>query len=131
MSNLRWRMLDQSSARPDNGTQELPAEARQSFLDDMNKVAGPMAASTQTALAYVSAAGQQWIAAHPDCACSRKPGEAVACLNGSAQQARKTVAIPLCFYGRNAGTVVACCPNSFASVADSFRHVIDLALRRL
>ena len=64
-------------------------------------------------------------------ACSQKPGAGVACLNGSAQQERKAAAIPLYYRGGKAGTVVACCANSFAAVAESLRHIIDLALRRI
>lgn len=130
-------MPDDNSARPST-SQSLPAEARNSFLEDLSKVAGPLAASTQTALAYICPSGQRWIAAHPDCACSQQPVGEVACLNGSpvvqggaSGQGRQATTIPVCYRGQQAGTVVACCADSFASVADSLRHVIDLALQRI
>ena len=57
-------MPQPGSAKPE-GAQCLPADARNVFLEDLSKVAGPLAASTQTALAYVCPEEHHWIAAHP------------------------------------------------------------------
>ncbi len=135
-------MPNEQSARPERASLGLPAEARNSLLEDLQKVAGPLAASTQAALAYICTGGQRWIAAHPACPCSQKPSDEVACLNGatalsstSKQEAsacqRQAAAIPVSVRGQEAGTVVACWANGQASVAECVREVIDLAVRRI
>ena len=68
-------MPQPGSAKPEGAEASLPADARNVFLEDLSKVAGPLAASTQTALAYVSSEEQRWLAADPGCACSQQPGE--------------------------------------------------------
>lgn len=109
----------------------LPADVKAGFLDELGRIAGPLAEVAGVSLAYASAGQVQWIASARGCPCSGSPGVPIACLAGPKERGRAVQAFGLTVDGKPAGSLVACWNPATEPVVTALCHSARTILRRI